>query len=362
MELVNTDAEGIPVMIENDEEQRRTTRVFVRGNWMVHGDSVSPGVPESLNPFPGTLPKNRLGFATWLMSKDNPLTSRAIVNRFWEQIFGAGLVETLEDFGTQGAPPTHQELLDWLALRFMNDHHWSMKKLVKDLVMSATYRQDSHITPELIEKDPSNRFLARGPRVRLSFEQVRDQALSVSGLLSKKMYGKSVMPYQPQGIWNSVYSNEYWKESEGEDYYRRSVYTYVKRTSPYPSMMTFDGSSREVCVSRRIRTNTPLQALVTLNDSSYVLAARNVAIRMMKEGTSSTQQIKAGYKLILVRDMPEKKLMILNGLYEEAVERYNKDSAASNKLTATDKSNPSLAAMTVVASALLNLDEVITKE
>jgi Protein of unknown function (DUF1553) len=237
-----------------------------------------------------------------------------------------------------------------------------MKKLVKDLVMSATYRQDSHITPELIEKDPSNRFLARGPRVRLSFEQVRDQALSVSGLLSKKMYGKSVMPYQPQGIWNSVYSNEYWKESEGEDYYRRSVYTYVKRTSPYPSMMTFDGSSREVCVSRRIRTNTPLQALVTLNDSSYVVAARNLAIRMMKEGTSSTQQIKEGYKLILVRDMPEKKLTILNGLYEEAVERYNKDSAASNKLTATNKSNPSLAAMTVVASALLNLDEVITKE
>ena len=170
------------------------------------------------------------------------------------------------------------------------------------------------------------------------------------------------MPYQPQGIWNSVYSNEYWKESEGEDYYRRSVYTYVKRTSPYPSMMTFDGSSREVCVSRRIRTNTPLQALVTLNDSSFVIAARNLAARMMKGGKNPSEQINAGYKLLLVHDMPAKKLTILNGLYEDAVKRYQADLAASSKLTAMDKASPSLAAMTVVASALLNLDEVITKE
>ena len=362
MELVNADVEAMPIMIENSQEQHRTTNIFVRGNWMVHGDSVSPDVPKSLNPFPKTQPHNRLGFAAWLTSNDNPLTSRAMVNRFWEQIFGIGLVETLEDFGTQGATPTHQELLDWLALRFMNDHHWSMKKLIKDLVMSATYRQDSHITPELSEKDPSNRLLARGPRVRLSFEQVRDQSLAVSGLLSKKMYGKSVMPYQPQGIWNSVYSSEYWKESEGEDYYRRSVYTYVKRTSPYPSMMTFDGSSREVCVSRRIRTNTPLQALVTLNDSSFVVAARNLAAKMMKGGSNPSAQINAGYKLLLIRDMPEKKLTIMNRLYDDAVKKYGADLVASSKVTAVDKASPSLAAMTVVASALLNLDEVITKE
>ncbi len=362
LELVNAKVEHTPIMIENGRDQRRTTNIFVRGNWLVHGDSVRPDVPRSLNPFPDTQPRNRLGFANWLMSKDNPLTSRAMVNRFWEQIFGTGLVETLEDFGTQGASPTHRELLDWLALRFMNEHQWSMKKLIKDLVMSATYRQDSHITPELYEKDPSNRLLARGPRVRLSFEQVRDQALAVSGLLSEKMYGQSVMPYQPEGIWSSVYSNEYWKESEGEDYYRRSVYTYAKRTSPYPSMMTFDGSSREVCVSRRIRTNTPLQALVTLNDSSFVVAARHLATRMMKGGTNASEQIRTGYKLILVHDIPANKLAVLNGLYNDAVKQYTGDMSASSKVTALDKPSPSLAAMTVVASALLNLDEVITKE
>jgi hypothetical protein len=349
-------------MIENNPEQHRTTKIFVRGNWLAKSDSVSPGVPRSLNPFPTGQPYNRLGFAAWLVSKDNPLTARALVNRFWEQIFGIGLVETLEDFGTQGATPSHKDLLDWMALRFMNENHWSMKKLIKDMVMSATYRQDSHISNELQEKDPANLYLARGPRVRLTFEQVRDQALAVSGLLSKKMYGRSVMPYQPEGIWNSVYSDAYWKESEGDDRYRRSVYTYAKRTSPYPSMMMFDGSSREVCVSRRIRTNTPLQALVTLNDSSFVVASRSFAKQMMTKGKNSQEQIIAGYKMLLVRDMPEQKLVVLKRLYEDALQRYSSDKVASKKLTAAEGATPSLAAMTIVASALLNLDEVVTKE
>jgi hypothetical protein len=360
--LINADVETTPVLIENTPEQHRTSYVFERGNWLVKGDSVNPDVPKSLNPFPKDQPYNRLGFAAWLLSKENPLTARSVVNRFWEQIFGLGIVETLEDFGTQGAAPSHPELLDWLALRLINENEWSMKKLVKDLVMSATYRQDSRVTKELYEKDPSNRLLARGPRVRLSAEQIRDQALSVSGLLSKKMYGKSVMPYQPKGVWNSVYSGEYWKESEGEDKYRRSVYTYVKRTSSYPSQLMFDGSTREVCVSRRIRTNTPLQALVTLNDSSFVVAARNFATEILKHGKNSREQIKAGYKMMLVREMPEKKLAVLNGLYENALQQYKKDSDATLKLTKREASSSQLAAMTIVASAMLNLDEVLTKE
>jgi hypothetical protein len=360
--LINAEVENTPVMIENTRDQHRTTHIFERGNWLVKGDTVAPGVPKSLNPFPKDQPFNRLGFAEWLLRKENPLTARSVVNRFWEQIFGCGIVESLEDFGTQGAAPSHPELLDWLALRFMNENQWSMKKLIKDLVMSATYRQDSRILPELKEKDPSNRLLARGPRIRLSAEQVRDQTLAISGLLSKKMYGKSVMPYQPKGVWNSVYSDEYWKESNGEDRYRRSVYTYIKRTSLYPSMMMFDGSTREVCVSRRIRTNTPLQALVTLNDSSFVVAARHFAAFMLKQAKNPPDQIKAGYKRMLVHDISEKKLAVLNGLYENALQQYKKDSDAAFKVTHTDTPSPKLAAMTIVANAMLNLDEALTKE
>jgi hypothetical protein len=250
--------------------------------------------------------------------------------------------------------------LDWLALRFINDHQWSVKKLVKEIVMSATYRQDSRISEELKQKDPGNRLLARGPRIRLSAEQVRDQTLAVSGLLSKKMYGKSVMPYQPAGVWNSVYSGEYWKTSKGEDQYRRSVYTYIKRTSLYPGMMMFDASTREVCVSRRIRTNTPLQALVTLNDSSFVIAARSFAERMMNDKKDPIDQIKAGYRMLLVRELPENKLDILHGLYKKALDDYLQNADATFQLTATN--SPQFAALTVVANAMLNLDEVLTKE
>ncbi|MEO5979152.1 MAG: DUF1553 domain-containing protein [Chryseolinea sp.] len=362
VELLNTKVENTPIMIENGGEQFRTTRIFIRGNWMVKGDSVTPGVPASLNPFPKGQPLNRLGFANWLLDKENPLTSRAIVNRFWEQIFGAGIVESLEDFGTQGASPSNQALLDWLAIRFVDDHHWSMKKLVKDLVMSATYRQDSHISPELLERDPYNKLLARGPRVRLTFEQVRDQALSVSGLLSPKMYGKSVMPYQPAGIWSSVYSDEHWEESKGQDEHRRSVYTYTKRTSPYPSMMMFDGSSREVCVSRRIRTNTPLQALVTLNDSSFVVASRHLGEIMIKGGKDRTEQINAGYKRLAFHSMSAQKLQVFESLYDDAYREFKTNDDAAEKLVASKDSTPELAAMTVVANAMLNLDEIITKE
>lgn len=363
MELLNAPAENTPVFVESTWPQRRETRIFERGNWLVKGDRVNPEVPRAFHAGSAEVPPDRLGFARWLVSRENPLTARTIVNRLWEQIFGFGLVETLEDFGSQGASPTHPELLDWLALRMMEHHQWSMKKLIRDIVLSATYRQHSAVTDEMLDKDQRNEWLARGARVRLSAEQIRDQALAVSGLLSKKMYGESVMPFQPEGIWMSVYNGEKWIPSEGEDQYRRGVYTFIKRTSPYPSLMMFDGSSREVCISRRIRTNTPLQALVTLNDPVFVEAARALAKRMMPADTVAAEKsVAAGYRLLTFRDMPGEKLNVLRDLYQDALGVYKSDSAAAHALTKEKNGSHQLAAMTVVANALLNLDEVIMKE
>lgn len=243
----------------------------------------------------------------------------------------------------------------------MHDYHWSMKQLLRTIVLSGTYRQDSKLTPETLEKDPSNRYWARGPRVRLASEQVRDQALACSGLLSNKMFGKSVMPYQPAGIWNSVWSDEYWKTSAGEDQYRRSVYTYLKRTSPYPAMMTFDGSSREVCLIRRIRTNTPLQALVTLNDSTYLMASRALANKMLRSKGDVAQKINTGYQSLVFRSLSVGKQQALENLYDVSLKKYQQEQKAAAALTASQPS-PELAALTVVANALLNLDEVLTKE
>ena len=361
LRLLNATVEETPVFIESTAEQRRETRVFERGNWLVKGEKAEPGIPRALNGNARDV-GDRLAFARWLVSKDNPLTARVMVNRFWEQIFGYGLVETLEDFGSQGATPTHPELLDWLAVRFMDGHRWSMKKILRDIVCSATYRQQSFVSTLALEKDQRNEWLARAPRIRLSAEQVRDQALAVSGLLSEKMYGSSVMPYQPEGIWMSVYNGEKWTLSAGEDQHRRSVYTFIKRTSPYPSMMSFDGTSREVCVSRRIRTNTPLQALVTLNDPVFVEASRALAKRMMDKHVSPQQAITRGYRLLTFKDISEKKLEILQGLYQDAASEYKSDTASVHALTNDKSATSELAAMTVVANALLNLDEVIMKE
>ena len=363
VELLNASVENTPVLIEGTPAQHRETRIFERGNWLVKGEPVQADIPKALNTSSRTAPEDRLEFAKWLVSEDNPLTARVMVNRIWEQIFGYGMVETLEDFGTQGATPTHPELLDYLAVRLMNDHQWSLKQLIRDIVLSATYRQQSHVSDEALEIDQRNAFLARGVRMRLSAELVRDQALAVSGLLSKKMYGKSVMPYQPEGIWNSVYSGEKWIQSEGEDQYRRGVYTFIKRTSPYPSLIMFDGSSREVCISRRIRTNTPLQALVTLNDPVYVEAARALAKRMIKsDPASSLERIRYGYRMLTFKDIPDEKLAILLTLYKDALGIYQSDTAAVHAITKEKNGTGDFAAMTVVSNALLNLDEVITKE
>ncbi|WP_341838379.1 DUF1553 domain-containing protein [Chitinophaga pollutisoli] len=364
-DLVAAYPPDMPVMVENHPDLHRPTWIFERGNWLVHGDRVQPGTPASLNAFPKGAPANRLGLAQWLMAPENPLTGRVMVNRLWEQLFGIGLVETLEDFGTQGFAPSHPELLDYLAYQFVHKHKWSVKAMLREIVLSAAYRRDSKSTPELQEKDPANRLLAHGPRFRLSAEQVRDQALAVSGLLNLNMGGAAVMPLQPDGVWMTVYSGDVWKTSENGDQHRRGVYTFLKRTSPYPSSITFDGSSREVCLQRRIRTNTPLQALVTLNDPVYLEAARTLAQQMQKDGGKDAKAcIKRGYKLAMSKDITDAKTAVLEKLYNQALQQYKKDPAAAdafNMRAVPDAEKAHLAALTVVANALMNLDEFLTK-
>jgi len=362
--LMEADAATTPIMMDNPDDMYRPSYVFERGNWLVKGKEVHPEVPHALNPLPPHAPHNRLGLAMWMTSKENPLTSRTLINRLWEQIFGTGLVETLEDMGTQGASPTHRELLDWLSFRLMNDDHWSVKTLLKEIVLTATYRQDSKLSAASLEKDPNNKYYGRGARVRLSAEQLHDQALSVSGLLSGKMYGPSVMPYQPGGIWLSPWNGQDWKESSGEDQYRRALYTYWKRTAPYPSAMTFDGVAREVCTARRIRTNTPLQALVTLNDQFYMDAARQFACLMQDMGGKDvSMQISKGYEQQFYKPIDAQKLTILMNLYKRSLEKFGSDPEKTRGMTGALKNhdNPETASLIVVANAMLNLDEWITK-
>jgi hypothetical protein len=277
-----------------------------------------------------------------------------MVNRLWEQLFGYGIAETLEDLGTQGITPTHKDLLDYLAFQFANDYNWSIKKVLKEMVLSSTYRQDSKFTKELIEKDPNNKLYARGPRVRLSGEQIRDQALSVSNVLSHKMYGKSVMPFQPDGVWKSPYASEFWIQSQGEDLFRRAVYTYWKRSAPYPSMLMFDGGTRDVCVTRRIRTNTPLQALTILNDSSFLVMARFFANRMNEIGGKDiNSKIGKGYEAMMYKSISAGRLNALVQLYNNSLEKYQKNAMARDEIAGDlAKNNPSDAAMVIVATPL----------
>jgi hypothetical protein len=348
-------AASIPIMRDLSSDSSRTTHVFERGNWLVHGQVVQPDVPKSLNTVPDSFSKNRLGLAQWLVHKDNPLTARVMVNRFWEQLFGQGLVETLEDMGTQGIPPSNQELLDWLALEFMHNHKWSIKSLLKQIVLSATYRQDSKVNQTLLEKDPYNKYLARGPRIRLSAEQIRDQALAVSGLLNVEVGGPSVMPYQPEGVWNVIRHVGRWETSKEGNQHRRALYTFWRRVSPYPSMMAFDSPSRELCVSRRISTNTPLQALVTLNDPVYTEAAMALANRIQSEGGENLEdQLNYAYQLLMLHPPSKEKLTVLKSFYKKAIDNY-KELADANFVDAET------AAWFNVANVLLNLDEFIMK-
>jgi hypothetical protein len=363
--LLSKDVPATPIMQDNPLDMNRVSNVFDRGNWLVKGAVVEPDIPESLGGLPQGAPRNRLGLAMWLTDKKNPLTARTMVNRVWEQLFGTGLVETLEDLGTQGAEPSNRELLDHLSYRFMHELNWSVKSLIKEIMLSATYRQSSRVTKEMVEKDPYNRLFTRGPRVRLTAEQIRDQALSISGLLSPKMWGESVMPWQPEGIWMSPWNGATWKKSEGEDQYRRALYTYWKRTAPYPSMIAFDGAAREICMPRRISTNTPLQALVNLNDSVYLEASRHFAYRMQKEAgpASVNTVISKGYGLMMHKPITQSRLTVLSGLYSQALHKFKTDPVKTCEMIGLNDhhNNPETAALVVVANAMLNLDELITK-
>ncbi len=350
----------------------RETHIHVRGGFLSLGEKVQPDVPASLPRLPATQPahpsRNRVDLARWLTSPDNPLTARVTMNRFWEAYFGRGLVETSEDFGVQGSPPSHPELLDWLAVEFM-DRHWNMKAIHRKIVLSATYRQSSDIASALVEKDPSNKLLARGARFRLEAEMLRDQALGVSGLLSRKRGGPSVYPVQPEGIWNTPYSGEKWIESAGEDRYRRGIYTFMKRSSPYPMFTTFDATSRELICTRRPRTDTPLQALTIMNDPAFVQPAAELARVVVREsGPTISERVTFAFRRVLIRSPDAGEVVRLTALYRKELEQYRHDPKsaalmANSGLGVPPASlpTPELAAWTVVANVLLNLDETLTK-
>ena len=348
----------LPVMKEERDYDKRTTLEFERGNFLTKvGPPLIPDVPGIFPRLPEGEPRNRLTLAKWFFTPGQPLTARTAVNRYWEQLFGTGIVETLENFGSAGEEPSHPELLDWLALHFQNDLHWDMKALLRELVTSATYRQSAKASPVLMQRDPHNRLLARGPQQRLTAEMVRDQALLASGLLSDKMGGPPVMPPQPQGVWNTVYNNSKWKDATGPDRYRRAVYTYIKRTSGYPSFLAFDASDHDTSLARRIPTNTPLQALVTLNDPVYYEAAQALARRMMTGRQSIDARIQYGARLVLSRDPTDRELEALRALFQKA------DAASTLQPVAATVRGGSreLSAMTAVATFLFNLDASLTR-
>jgi mono/diheme cytochrome c family protein len=414
---------NLPVMVELSADKRRETHLMIKGNFLNKGEKVEPGVPAALHALPAPPAAagspDRLGLARWLVSSDNPLTPRVAVNRFWAQLFGAGIVETEEDFGTQGELPSHPELLDWLAIEFMrgaadlnsltptvregsprdtdnpsltvgvsgrtpggppDKTPWDIKALLRLIVTSATYRQSSKVMSEKLAKDPRNRLLSRGPRFRLEAEMVRDQALALSGLLSRKLGGPSVYPPQPPGLWQAAFNGERtWATSTGEDRYRRGLYTFWRRTIPYPSMATFDAPSRETCSVRRIRTNTPLQAFVTMNDPVYVECSQALARRIIRHaalnppeanapGSPAEAHARFALRLCLCRPPQEEQVKQVLALYETELAHYRKDAAAATKL-ATDPLGPlpagmdaaEAAAWTVVANVLLNLDGVMVK-
>ncbi|HET7220037.1 MAG TPA: PSD1 and planctomycete cytochrome C domain-containing protein [Vicinamibacterales bacterium] len=320
------------VMKERAIFERPSYEVRERGAFTARGARVYAATPKSLHPMRDDLPANRLGLARWLVDEKNPLVARVAVNRLWEQLFGRGLVETSEDFGTQGSPPTHPELLDWLATEFMANG-WSQKRLLKTIVISSTYRQSSAVTPQLLERDPYNRLLARGPRFRLEAEMVRDLALAASGLLNLKMFGPSVFPVQPPGIWNQPYSSDKWITSDGDERFRRSLYTFWRRTSPYPSFMTFDATSREYCTVRRVRTNTPLQALTLLNDPASFDAARALARRIVSEPAADAtdeERVRFAFTVVLTRRPTQAEVDRLVTLFTNERDHYrNRPEAAT---------------------------------
>ena len=368
------DKEIPTVMVMSEMEQPRETFVLGRGDYRNKTDKVTPGVPAALSTLPEGAPLNRLGLARWLVSPSHPLTARVAVNRYWQMYFGIGIVKTSENFGVQGEPPVHPELLDWLATEFIRTG-WDVKAMQRLIVTSATYRQSSRVTRGLLEKDPENRLLARGPRFRLPAEIVRDNALAVSGLLNTNIGGPSVFPYQPKGLWDELafgdgFSAQSFTPSTGKDLYRRSVYTFWKRTVPPPQLTTFDAPDREKCTVRRAVTNTPLQALVLMNDPTYLEAARWLAQRAMNHGgRDARSRIDFVFRGATARTPSTKEARVLRSLFQQQITRYRADKKAALDLLGVGESKwdatleaSELAAWTIVASAVLNLDETITKE
>ena len=413
--------DSIPqTMVMEEMEKPRDTFILIRGNFQNKGEKVTPDAPKSLPPLPADAPKNRLTLGKWLVSPEQPLTSRVTVNRFWQMLFGSGLVKTSNDFGSQGEWPSHPELLEWLACEFRDGteetsapaavslshqvgsgvradsshaspilyqesritHHpspitrnaWDIKHILKLMVMSATYRQSAVVSPQLLERDPYNRLLARGPRFRLDAEMIRDNALAVSGLLNRKLGGESVRPYQPPGLWEAVafggeFSSQTYVQSHGEDLYRRGLYTYWKRSLPYPSLNTFDAPSREVCTAQRPRTTTPLQALVLMNDPAFVEAGRGLAQRIMNEGGQDlARRLAYAFRLTLAREPKKAELQILERIYDQQLSNFRRDKEAASALLRVGESprpadldESELAAWTAFGNILLNLDETITK-
>ena len=361
-------------MVMEEMPEPRKTHILVRGDWRNKGEQVSPGVPASLANSPAAAEAtNRLGLAKWLVSPEQPLTARVTVNRFWQMLFGAGLVKSANDFGSQGEWPTHPELLDYLAADFMKD--WDVKRSLKQMVTSAAYRQSSVVKPEHLERDTYNRLLARGPRFRLEAETIRDNALAISGLLNDKIGGKSVYPYQPSGLWEAIgfgdaFSSQSYKQSKGQDLYRRGLYTYWKRSLHYASFAAFDAPNREICTHQRARTTTPLQSLVLMNDPAYVEAARNLGQRVLTncKDRPLADQLTYAFRLTLARKPSTEELGILEKVYNDQLARFTKEADAAKELLKVgespkpaDISEPQLAAWTTLANVLFNLDETITK-
>jgi hypothetical protein len=362
--------DAIPtVMVMVDDPNARESFLLKRGAYDSHGEKVTPGIPAILPQIDPTLPANRLGLARWLVDRSNPLTARVTVNRFWQSYFAFGIVKTVDDFGSQGEWPVNPELLDWLAVQFM-DTNWDVKAMQRLIVTSATYRQSSKATPDLLQKDPDNRLLARGPRFRLGPEVIRDQALAVSGLLVEKVGGPSVKPYQPPGLWQELSSGGGYVQDKGDNLYRRSLYTYWKRTVEPPFMGNFDSPNREVCTVYENRTNTPLQALDLMNDVIFLEASRILAERMLVEGgPTPNQRIDRAYQLLLARSPKPAELNILTKALSGFESTYQKDPKAAAEFLNYGESArkpgievADLAAYTSVASMILNLDAVINKE
>jgi len=350
------------VMQEKAGFERPSYELRERGAFTSRGERMFARTPGALPPMRDSQPANRLGLARWLVDRENPLTARVQVNRLWEQLFGRGLVETSEDFGVQGQPPSHPELLDWLAVEFM-DRGWRQKALLRTIVTSATYRQSSKVTPALVERDPYNRLLARGPRFRLEAEMIRDTELAAAGLLSPHMFGPSVFPAQPDGIWDLPYNDDKWVESAGEARYRRSLYTFLRRSAPYPMALTFDATSREYCTVRRVRTNTPLQALTLLNDRASFEAARGLASRLAAVPDPAGRATLA-FRLALSRPPSEAERTRLLAYVDDERSHFAKQPAAARQVApepARGQRPADAAAWTMAASVLLNLDEAVTK-